>query len=410
MSDMVIIGGGIIGGAILYYLKEKGFDGKITILEKNNQLAQESTSLSAGGFRNIWSTKVNLCLTNYSITAFKNFKQETGVNIGFEQIGYLFTYYEKEWKNIVDHKHIWDENNVNVELIKPEEIKKLVPGFEERIDHISKEENEVLNMDNIAGGLYGPDCGAFNPTTLTNVYFERSKEKCPEKVEIKLNCKVKKILIDANNEIEGIKFENGETMKCSNVILAAGAWSAEIINESINDENVQLPIVPWKRQLFTVKIPKIDKFSEIPMTIIDDGVYFRPEAGNLIIGRADNEQAFGFDTTVDRQYYEDYMNYFMSARIPGMEYCRIISNASMWGGLYAHNTKDKNAIVGYHPDIKGLFLATGFSGHGVMEAPAIGLSVAEKLIDGEYKTIPEVNDLRFERIKENKLIIETIVI
>ncbi len=410
MSDMVIIGGGIIGGAILYYLKEKGFDGKITILEKNNQLAQESTSLSAGGFRNIWSTKVNLCLTNYSITAFKNFKQETGVNIGFEQIGYLFTYYEKEWKNIVDHKHIWDENNVNVELIKPEEIKKLVPGFEERIDHISEEENEVLNMDNIAGGLYGPDCGAFNPTTLTTVYFERSKEKCPEKVEIKLNCKVKKILIDANNEIEGIKLENGETIKCSNVILAAGAWSAEIINESINDENVQLPIVPWKRQLFTVKIPKIDRFSKIPMTIIDDGVYFRPEAGNLIIGRADNEQTFGFDTTVDRQYYEDYMNYFMSARIPGMEYCRIISNASMWGGLYAHNTKDKNAIVGHHPDIKGLFLATGFSGHGVMEAPAIGLSVAEKLIDGEYKTIPEVNDLRFERIKENKLIIETIVI
>lgn len=82
----------------------------------------------------------------------------------------------------------------------------------------------------------------------------------------------------------------------------------------------------------------------------------------------------------------------------------------MWGGLYEHNTQDKNGIIGYHPDLQNLFIATGFSGHGVMEAPAVGMSVAERIIDGEFKTIPEVATLGLERIRNGKLIKETIVI
>ncbi len=408
MSDIVIIGGGIIGGSILYYLKKMGFNGKVTVLEKNNQLAQESTSLSAGGFRNIWSTKVNLHLTNYSIEAFKHFKEETGINIGFEQIGYLFTYYEDDWKNVVEFKPVWDENNVRTELIAPDEIKKLVPGYCESVKHLDEEELEFLNMKEIAGALYGPDCGAFNPTSAATAYFDISKEK--GNVEIKLNAHVSKILIDNNNKVEGVKLDNGEIIESEIVILAAGAWSSDILQHSIEDESAQLPIMPWKRQLFTVKMPNIEGFDKIPMTIIDNGVYFRPEAGNLLVGRADTEQKFGYDVEPDTHYYEELMNYYMTARIPGMEYCRIVSKASMWGGLYAHNTKDKNAIIGFHPDIESLFLATGFSGHGVMEAPAVGLSVAEFILNKQYITIPDVHDLRFERIRDNKLIKETIVI
>jgi len=146
------------------------------------------------------------------------------------------------------------------------------------------------------------------------------------------------------------------------------------------------------------------------MTIIDNGVYFHPEKGNLIVGRADPKQPFGYDYTPDPKYYEEEMNYYMAARIPGMEYCRIISSQSMWGGLYEHNTKDKNGIIGFHSNLKNLFIATGFSGHGVMEAPGVGISVAEKILKGEYKTIKGVEDLKFERFKNNQLIKETIVI
>ncbi|MDD3803876.1 MAG: FAD-binding oxidoreductase [bacterium] len=409
MSHTVIIGGGIIGGSILYHLYKNGYTGKTTVIERKSQLSQESTSLSAGGFRNIWSTKVNLKLTNYSIEAFKMFKEELGENIGFEQIGYLFTYYEEGFEAIKKFKPELDKNNVRTELLKPEEIKRYVPGFIPTIDHIDKEENEILKMREIAGGLFGPDCGMFNPTSASNRYFEYSKEKNPQKIEIKLNAEVKKILFSGNKTI-GVELTDNTIIEGDTVILAAGAFSGDLLKKSVNNEEYWIPIVPWKRMLFTVKMPHIENFEKIPMTIIDNGVYFHPEKSNLLVGRADPLQPFGYDYKPEPAYYEEQMNYYMAARIPGMDHCRIISNQSMWGGLYEHNTQDKNGIIGFHSDLENLFIATGFSGHGVMEAPAIGLSASEMILDKTYKTIPEVNDLAFERFRKNQLIKETIVI
>jgi glycine/D-amino acid oxidase-like deaminating enzyme len=101
------------------------------------------------------------------------------------------------------------------------------------------------------------------------------------------------------------------------------------------------------------------------------------------------------------------MNLYLQVRIPGSEYCRI---QNMWGGLYAVNTEDHNALIGEHPDFENLFICTGFSGHGAMEAPAAGLSIAEIMEFGEAKTIPEANMLNVRRIRDRKLIKETIVI
>jgi len=77
MDKIIIIGGGIIGGSILYHLYREGYQGKVVVLERKSQLSQESTSLSAGAFRNIWSTNVNLMLTNYSIKRLQKFSQRT---------------------------------------------------------------------------------------------------------------------------------------------------------------------------------------------------------------------------------------------------------------------------------------------------------------------------------------------
>lgn len=409
MNRIIIIGGGIISGSILYHLYREGYNEETVVVERKSQLSQESTSLSAGAFRNIWSTIVNLKLTNYSIESYKHFHEELGTNIGFEQIGYLFTYYEKEFEDIKNFKHVWDENNVRTELLKPEEIEKFVPGYIPTIDHIEPEVNEILNMKPIAGALFGPDCGIFNPTTASNRYFEYTKEKYPSKVEIKLNSEVKKIIFKGEETV-GVELVDGSIIEGDIVILAAGAFSGDIMRNSTDDPDYQIPVVPWKRMLFTVKMPDIKNFEKIPMTIIDNGVYFHPEKGNLIVGRADPQQPFGYDYTPDPKYYEEKMNYYMAARIPGMEYCRIISPQSMWGGLYDHNTEDKNGIIGFHSHLKNLFISTGFSGHGVMEAPGVGLSVAEKILTGEYKTIKEVENLKYERFKNNQLIKESIVI
>ena len=141
-------------------------------------------------------------------------------------------------------------------------------------------------------------------------------------------------------------------------------------------------MIPLNRMLFITNMPPIEGFERIPMTIIDNGVYFRPEGPNLMIGRADPDTPAGFDTTPDAKYYEEQINYYMQERIPGMERCRLMS---MWGGLYDTNAVDHNAVLGEHPHVENLIFATGFSGHGAMESPAAGLAGAPAVRESVQK-------------------------
>ncbi len=407
MHDIIVVGGGIIGGSSIYHLLEKGCKGKILVLERNNALAQESTSLCAGGMRNIWSTEVNMKMTSYSIEHFKNFRENFGVSIGFEQNGYLFTYYEKNWQDIVDFKPVWDKAGVNVELVPSEDIKHIIPNFRPDLKHLEKNILKSVSVSPIVGGLFGKDCAIFNATTPAQTYFDLSKDKYLNQVNIKLNSKVEKIIFD-KGKVKGVIVQGGEELVADKVLLAAGAWSRQILDNSGVPEDLSIPVVPIKRVLYVI-IPPLNgsKYNKVPLTVIDDGVYFRPEGDNLVTGRADPGQLPGFDTEPLRSYYEDFINLYLQVRIPGAEYCRI---QNMWGGLYAVNTEDHNALIGEHPDFENLFICTGFSGHGAMEAPAAGLSIAEIMEFGEARTIPEANMLNVRRIRDKKLIKETIVI
>jgi len=403
--DIIIIGGGIIGGSILYHLYEDGFKGTTLILEKKDALAQDSTSLSAGAFRNIWSTAVNMKLTSYSIEKFKHFKEEMGVAIGFEQIGYLFTYYEDNWKNIVDFKPEWDKNGINVELLAPDDIEKMVPNIKTGINHLDKEILEIIDIKEIVGGLFGKDCGMFNPTSIATGYFKKAKEMGGDNVHLMLKSEVNRLLF--NGKVKGIELKDGTKIEGDKIVVAAGAYSRDLLKASGIENEENIPVFPVRRQLFVVNMPPISGFDKIPFTIIDNGVYFKPEAENLLVGRADENQPVGYFYNADKNYYLDIINTYMQARIPGTEYCRI---QNMWGGLYAINKEDENAILGDYPEIENLYLAVGFSGHGVMESAGVGKSMSEYILENRFKTIPEAEQLRFKRFKEGKLVKETIVI
>jgi len=408
MSEkLIIIGGGIIGGSILYNLYKDGYKGKTIVIEKLDALGQGSTSLCAGGVRNIWSTVVNMKLTSYSLKKFNEYDKELGMAVGFDQRGYLFNYYEDDFKKISAFKPNWDRSGVRTELLKPEEIEKMITGLHTGLDHLDNETVDMLELKPIAGGLLGLDCGLINSTAVAVGYFEMVNKMHKDKVELKLNTEVKSLIIEGET-VKGIITEKGEKIYSDIVIVAAGAWTKKLLEDSGIPEEQNIPMYPLKRMLFVVQPPKSNlNIEKIPFTIIDKGIYFRPEAGNLLVGKAKEDEKPGFDTAPERSYYEDFINLYMQSRLEGSEYCRI---ESMWGGLYAHNYKDKNGIVSFHPDYKGLFIAAAFSGHGVMEAPGIGKSVSEMILNGNPVTIPEVKALDFKRFRENKLIVETIVI
>ncbi|HVT02022.1 MAG TPA: FAD-binding oxidoreductase [Thermoanaerobaculia bacterium] len=403
--DTIIIGGGIIGGSALYHLSTLGYPGRTLVLEREDALSKGSTALSAGGFRNIWTTEINMRLTTYSIPKLKGFREELGFPIGFDQRGYLFCQYGDNFDEAKTYGEKWAANGVRIEFLSPEEVEKKVPGLRTSVDHIDPEVNEILGMKPIVGGVFGPDCGAFDPSAAAQAYFERGLEGLNGRAVLQLNREVDRLLIE-DGVCRGVLLMNGSRLECETLLLAAGAWSNQLMERSGLSGGQLPPVVPLKRMMFITNFPPIEGFDRVPMTIVDNGIYFRPEGPNLLIGRADPNTEPGFDITPDSQYYEEKINYYLQERIPGMERCRLVS---MWGGLYDTNIADHNAVIGFHPEVKGLILATGFSGHGAMEAPAAGLSLAELIRFGEYKTL-DCTPLSLARFKAGKEIHETIVI
>jgi glycine/D-amino acid oxidase-like deaminating enzyme len=403
--DLIIIGGGIIGGSTLYHLAQLGYAGRVLILEREDALSKGSTALSAGGFRNIWTTPINMRLTSYSIRKLAAFREELDWPIGFDQRGYLFCQYAENFENAKKYGEEWARNGVKIEFLDAAEVEKKVPGLKAGIDHIDPDVNDVLQMRPIAGGVFGPECGSFDPSAAAQGYFERGLEGLAGRGELRLRSAVKRLRI-RDGKYEGVELEDGTFIASGKILLAAGAWTNQLMEQSGLTGTDLPPVIPLKRMLYITNFPPIEGFERIPMTIIDYGIYFRPEGPNLLIGRADPDTAPGFDITADAQYYEEQINYYLQERVPGMERCRLMS---MWGGLYDTNSVDHNAVLGEHPHVQGLLFATGFSGHGAMEAPAAGLAMAELTQYGEYRTL-DCTPLSIRRFWENQPIHETIVI
>ena len=193
--DVIIIGGGIIGGSSLYHLSQLGYTGRVLVLEREDALSKGSTALSAGGFRNIWTTPINMRLTSYSIQKLRNFREELDWPIGFDQRGYLFCQYEENLENARKYGEEWAKNGVRIEFLDAAEVEKKVPGLKAGIDHIDPEVNEVLKMKPIAGGVFGPDCGSFDPSQAAQGYFERGIEGMNGRAELRLRTSVKRLVI-----------------------------------------------------------------------------------------------------------------------------------------------------------------------------------------------------------------------
>ena len=403
--DLILIGGGIIGGSALYHLSKSGYKGRVLILEREDALSKGSTALSAGGFRNIWTTPINMKLTGYSIDRLRNFREELGFPIGFDQRGYLFCQYEENFESARKFGQQWAENGVRIEFLDARQVEEKVPGLRSGIDHIDPEVNEVLKLRPIVGGVFGPDCGSFDPSAAAQGYFERGMEGFSGRAELRLNSEVARLRLE-EGQCRGVELLDGTVIESEKVFVAAGAWTNQLLERSGLTGDDLPPVVPIKRMLFVTNLPPIEGFDRIPMTIVDHGIYFRPEGPNLLIGRADPDTEPGFDITPDAQYYEEQINYYLQERVPGMESCRLLS---MWGGLYDTNAVDHNAVLGEHPRAKNLLFATGFSGHGAMEAPAAGLAISELVQFGEYRTL-DCTPLSIARFAQGKPIHEKIVI
>jgi glycine/D-amino acid oxidase-like deaminating enzyme len=186
------------------------------------------------------------------------------------------------------------------------------------------------------------------------------------------------ILAD-KGKITGVRLASGDQLLSEIVVNCAGAWAADIAATV----GVGLPVQPIKRQIFVLDTA-VKPDGPLPLTILPSGLYFRTDTGGtILLGKSMADDPVGFDFTWDDKRFYERLWPELAEFVPAFDRLKLIRG---WAGLYAVNTLDQNAILGQWPLMKGLYLANGFSGHGLQQAPAVGRYLSE-LITGKKPSL-----------------------
>ncbi len=378
-ADAVIVGGGIIGLAVAFYLAKAKY-GQVVVLEREPFLGAISTAKAAGGIRAQFNTKVNVEMSMLSERMFERFQEDTGYEAMFDQVGYLFLVSDD--KDAVDFKKAYELQKsvgLNVQILQPSEIPQFAPH---------------VRLDDIKFGTFCHDDGLGDPHQFLSGYEHAVR---PMGVELAVETEVTGIDV-AGGAITNVRTNKGD-IATPLVINAAGAFARLIGNMVHADVRVE----PYRRQIVTTgELDFVQPF--FPMVVdVKSGLYCHKESKGMLLGWADKNVEPGFDVSIDPDYTDAILERALD-RIPALETAEI---ANQWAGLY-ETTPDHRAIIGWEPTVKGMFHVTGFSGHGFMHAPAAGIITTE-IVTGKKPSI-DITDLSPARFATGKLIEETNVI
>jgi sarcosine oxidase, subunit beta len=376
-AEVVIIGGGVIGASVAYHLAARGCR-DVLVIERGARAGCGSTGRATGGFRAQFATPVNIRLSLLSREKLLAFKDETGVDAGFRQCGYLFIARSADELDAltslqtVQHETGLDEaRNVSVE-----EIARLNPSVE---------------TEGVVGGVFCPTDGFMRPLEILRGYTEAAMRLG---VRFRYGVELESIRVNAQGRIDGLKTTEGE-VSVGRVVNAAGAWAGVVARMA----GVEIPVAPLRRQVAVTKPCELLP-EEMPMTIfIDDGFHLRVRDGRVLLLWPDvplTEDAF--EANVEDEWVAGVYRRACE-RVPVLKRA-VIDIEKCWAGLY-EMSPDKHVILGRAPCVENFYLANGSSGHGVMHSPAIGQLLSEIILDGAAHTL-DVHALRPSRFDEGE--------
>ena len=376
--DVVIVGGGIMGSATAYSLMSADNKLKVAVVEMDPIYARASTTLSMANARIQFSLKQNIQISQYAFEVLERFEEtmaigEDKLNITYRREGNLFLIDENGRSAAMETLALQKSLGCRVDWWSPETIKQHYP---------------LYDMSGLVGGTFGPQDGHFDAYAVLMGYKAKARSLGAQYIKGEVV-----ELMSAGGRISGVKLTSGGSLTSKFVINCAGAWAARVAQMA----GVKLPVEPVKRQVFALD-PAVKPEGPLPLTILPSGLYFRTETGGqILLGKSMDEDPIGFDFNWDDKRFMEILWPELAALVPAFDTLKLVRG---WAGLYAVNTLDGNAILGEWPDLKGFFLANGFSGHGLQQAPAVGRYLTE-LIIGRTPTL-ELSIFRPDRILENK--------
>ena len=382
-ADVVIVGGGIVGASIAYQLTSAGCK-NVVILERESHQGKGSTGKSMGGVRAQFSTDVSIRMSLFSIPFFNSFEEVLGHPSGYRPQGYLFM----------------AMNDRHVGYLRANYDRQVALGLK-TVSWVSRD--DIVRMvpqtraDDIIGGTFCSTDGFVDPYSVMTGFTLRALD---QGAQLERDAEVIGIDQDAKG-VSGVRTSQG-TIATRTVVNCAGAWSAAIAKMA----GFELPVEPLRRML--VPTEPFDKIAHSAPMVIDmsTGFHFRPEGLGLLMAWADPDETPGYKTNFDRAFVEKILTRGVS-RFPVLEEAAV-NPSRAWAGLY-EMTPDHHPILGAVNSISGFYIATGFSGHGVMHSPATGKIMADLILKGTTDLI-DAKLLDYARFAEGRLIEETAVL
>lgn len=376
---IIIVGGGIVGATIAYHLVRNGHR-DVVVLEAGDELGGGATAKATGGIRQQFTSEINARLVQRSVAQFLTLADDTGSPFEFRQHGYLFVIDDEDTMQAFRESASRQRSlGIPTQVVTPDEAADLFPG---------------MSTERLLGGTYCATDGSASPSDALMAYVAGARRLG---AEFRLGQRVTGITRNADDAVTGVLVRD-ERIEADAVVLAPGPSAREVGALA----GVDLPVTPRRRQAFTLSADLGD--TGLPLTIdMGTGAYVHPENANtLVAGGADRDAASASDAQIDWDIVPDLIE-ALADRFPALAEAGV---GRGWAG-FREMTPDDHALVGALDGSPGLWVAVGFSGHGFMQAPAIGESVAGMLL-GTGEGVP-LDALRPSRFAEGRAISEAVV-
>jgi glycine/D-amino acid oxidase-like deaminating enzyme len=373
-ADIAILGGGIIGSATAFFLKSLAPGATVYVVEADSSYALASTLRASGGVRVLFSCPENIEMSKFSRDFIRAFPEAMAVRgraapVDWVEGGYLFIVPPEGMAQLEANCETQRAHGCEVELLTPAALKERFPS---------------MNVEDLGGGVHSLRDGWCDPNGLLQGFRRNAIARGAVYVEDRVVD-----LRHSPHAVEEAHLASGARLRAHTFVNAAGAWSAQLCAMA----GMPLPVVPLRRfeHFFTAGNP-IETLAYVKDL---DRLAFRSEGRGFSGGVVDGNAPRGFHFDVDHDYFERVVWPALAHRFPPFEAVRCHRT---WAGLYEQCELDGNPIIGnWRGRLDNFFVVTGFSGHGMMHAPAAGRAIAELVVHGAFATL-DLARLGYDRV------------
>ncbi len=383
MEKIVIVGGGMTGCSIAYYLAKAGIAQDVVVIEADPTYEFAATPRSVGGIRSVFGVKENVEMSLYGFDVFENFDKFFGADVGechagFTKQGYMYVVSGETSVASLETVHEMQcSAGADIQILDPLEMKARWPS---------------LNFDDVDAALFSERDGAVDPHACLHGF---RKAALTAGVEFKTDRVVG--FNHTGSCVQSAILASGEVIKSSYVINATNYWAPEVCAMV----GMDVPIKPLRRQTFFFDCRQ--KIEPIPVIRDPNGFVIRPEGHGFLTGRTDMEQIGAISHDLDYSVFDEELWPRLAERCKAFEAIKVQSG---WAGIYDMNTFDGNPIIGpWSGTMENFIVVAGFSGHGLQQGPAIGRGVTELLLKGRFQTI-DLGIFSYQRILDDNPIVD----